>query len=53
MTTRPTPKQTPAFYVQSIVSFVVATSAVLLAIAYLPVDPWTRSFFLLSAFSTS
>ncbi len=32
---------------QSIVSFVVATSAVLLAIAYLPVDPWTRSFFAL------
>jgi len=46
MTTQTRPKQTPAFYVQSIISFAVSTVAVLLAIAYLPVDK-TRSFFAL------
>jgi hypothetical protein len=38
------PKQTPAFYAQSVVSFAVALSALVLGIAYLPVDPWMRSF---------
>jgi hypothetical protein len=38
------PKQTPAFYMQAIVSFVVSVLAVLGGIAYLPVDSWTRGF---------
>jgi len=38
------PKQTPAFYVQAVISFAVSTGAVLLGIAYLPADDWTRAF---------
>lgn len=38
------PKQTPAFFLQSILSFVVSMIAVLGGIVYLPVDAWTRAF---------
>ena len=37
------PKQTPAFFLQAILSFVVAATAVIGGIAYLPVDGWTRA----------
>ena len=37
-------KQTPAFFLQAILSFVVSVLAVLGGIAYLPVDGWTRAF---------
>ena len=38
------PKQTPAFYLQAAISFAVSLGAVVLGIAYLPVDGWVRSF---------
>jgi hypothetical protein len=38
------PKQTPAFYLQAVLSFVVSISAVLGGIVYLPVDGWIRAF---------
>jgi hypothetical protein len=38
------PKQTPAFFLQAMLSFVVSVVAVLGGIAYLPVDAWTRAF---------
>ena len=38
------PKQTTAFMVQSALSFGIALFAVLIGVASLPVDPWTRSF---------
>ncbi|MEV6525071.1 YiaA/YiaB family inner membrane protein [Longispora sp. NPDC051575] len=37
-------KNTAAFYVQSIISFGVALSAMGLAVVFLPVGPWIRSF---------
>ena len=40
----PTPKTTTAFFVQSAVAFGAALLAVVLGIAYLPVDSWMRSF---------
>ena len=43
-----TPKQTKnttAFFAQAGISFAVALAAMLFAIAYLPVDAWTRAFF--------
>lgn len=38
------PKQTAAFMVQSALSFGIALLAVLVGVANLPVDAWTRSF---------
>ena len=38
------PKQTAAFVVQSALSFGIALLAVLVGVANLPVDAWTRSF---------
>lgn len=38
------PKQTPAFFLQAVLSFVVSMIAVLGGIVYLPVDSWTRAF---------
>jgi|SRR3954452_5689825 hypothetical protein len=35
---------TSAFFVQSVISFGAAVTAVGLAIVYLPVDPWIRAF---------
>ena len=42
------PKNTSAFYMQAIVSFGVALFAVLVAVYYLPADPWIKAFFALS-----
>jgi hypothetical protein len=44
MDTTPQPKSTTAFYVQAMISFGVALSAVAIGIAYLPVGPWIRAF---------
>jgi hypothetical protein len=38
------PRNTNAFYVQSMISFGVSVSAVALGIAYLPVSGWVRGF---------
>ena len=38
------PKQTPAFFLQAAISFAVSLSAVVIGVAYLPVDGWVRSF---------
>ncbi len=38
------PQQTSAFYVQSVVSFGVAVTAVAIAIVYLPTTSWVRAF---------
>jgi hypothetical protein len=38
------PRQTPAFYAQSVVSFAVSLGALVLGIAYLPVDGWMRAY---------
>jgi hypothetical protein len=35
---------TAAFFVQAVVSFAVSTGAVVLGVAFLPVDPWIRAF---------
>ena len=37
-------KSTTAFFVQAIISFVVSSLAVALAIVYLPVNVWVRAF---------
>lgn len=39
-----TPKQTSAFYVQSVLSFGVSLGAVLVGVAWLPVEVWVRAF---------
>ncbi len=41
--TAPT-KNTNAFFLQSAISFAVALAAMVVAVLYLPVDPWTRAF---------
>jgi hypothetical protein len=41
------PKQTPAFFLQAVLSFVVSMTAVLGGIAYLPVDGWIRAFLII------
>jgi hypothetical protein len=38
------PKNSAAFYTQAIVSFGVALFAVLVAVYYLPADPWIKAF---------
>ncbi|WP_085871644.1 MULTISPECIES: YiaA/YiaB family inner membrane protein [unclassified Nocardioides] len=40
----PTPKNTAAFYAQSAIAFGLALFAMLIAVFYLPVDPWPRAF---------
>lgn len=42
------PKNTGAFYMQAVVSFGVALFAVMVAVYYLPADPWIKAFFALS-----
>ena len=42
------PKNSSAFYMQATVSFGVALFAVLVAVYYLPADPWIKAFFALS-----
>jgi hypothetical protein len=37
-------KTTHAFYVQAVASFAVALGTLLVAVLYLPVDPWIRAF---------
>jgi hypothetical protein len=41
-------KNTSAFYMQAVVSFGVAMFAVMVAVYYLPADPWIKAFFSLS-----
>ncbi|GAA3149276.1 YiaA/YiaB family inner membrane protein [Planomonospora alba] len=38
------PKNTSAFYLQSIISFGVSVTAVAIGLVYLPVDAWVRGF---------
>ncbi|MFC4059790.1 YiaA/YiaB family inner membrane protein [Planomonospora corallina] len=38
------PRNTGAFYVQSVISFGVSLTAVAIGVAYLPVDGWIRGF---------
>ncbi|MET9310390.1 YiaA/YiaB family inner membrane protein [Kribbella sp. NPDC003505] len=38
------PRQTAAFYVQAVASFAVSVSAMVIALAYLPAQPWVRAF---------
>jgi hypothetical protein len=38
------PRTTPAYYAQTIASFVVSTGATCIGIAYLPVNAWERAF---------
>lgn len=44
MSTPTQPKTTNAFYLQAGISFGVALLTMILAIFYLPVDPWIRAF---------
>jgi hypothetical protein len=37
-------KNTAAYYVQAVASFIVSTGATVVGIAYLPVDAWERAF---------
>ena len=39
-----TPKQTAGFYAQAVISFGVSVVGVLIGIAYLSADAWTRAF---------
>jgi hypothetical protein len=40
-----TPKNTTAFYAQSAIAFGLALFTMLVAIYYLPADPWPKAFF--------
>jgi len=44
MSTSTNSKTTSAFFLQAGLSFAVAVGALILGIAYLPVDPWMRAF---------
>ncbi|HET7533815.1 MAG TPA: YiaA/YiaB family inner membrane protein [Nocardioidaceae bacterium] len=44
MSTSTNSKTTSAFYLQAGLSFAVAVGALIIGIAYLPVDPWMRAF---------
>ena len=48
MATNQNIKNSAAFYLQAVVSFGVAMFAVLVAVYYLPADPWIKAFFALS-----
>lgn len=39
-----TPKNTSAFYLQSVISFSVSLGAVVVGVAWLPVGAWIRAF---------
>ena len=43
-TAGPVPKNTTAFYAQSAIAFGLALFTMLVAIFYLPVEPWPRAF---------
>lgn len=49
MSTPSISKTTAAFYVQAGLSFAVAVGALIVGIAYLPVDPWMRAFLALGS----
>jgi hypothetical protein len=44
MTKRIQPQQTAAFYAQAVASFGISVSAMVIALAYLPAEPWVRAF---------
>ncbi|MGZ0146980.1 YiaA/YiaB family inner membrane protein [Kribbella sp. WER1] len=44
MTKRIQPQQTAAFYAQAVTSFGISLSAMVLALIYLPAQPWVRAF---------
>ena len=44
MSTSTNSKTTSAFFLQAGLSFAVAVGALIIGIAYLPVDPWMRAF---------
>ncbi|TDW23612.1 YiaA/YiaB family inner membrane protein [Kribbella kalugense] len=44
MTKRIQPQQTAAFYAQALASFGISVSAMVIALAYLPAQPWVRAF---------
>ncbi|HEY3556917.1 MAG TPA: YiaA/YiaB family inner membrane protein [Kribbella sp.] len=44
MSKRIQPQQTAAFYAQAVVSFAISITAMVLALAYLPAQPWVRAF---------
>ena len=44
MTNSTPSRTTTAFYAQAGISFAVAISGLLIALLYLPVDPWARAF---------
>lgn len=44
MTKKIQPQQTAAFYVQAVASFGISITAMTLAVAYLPAQPWVRAF---------
>lgn len=43
-TQTPTPKNTAAFYAQSAIAFGLALFTMLVAVYYLPADPWPKAF---------
>jgi hypothetical protein len=43
---------TPAFFAQAVVSFALSIIALVIGIAFLPVDPWIRAFLSLGALFT-
>ncbi|GAA0994379.1 YiaA/YiaB family inner membrane protein [Acrocarpospora macrocephala] len=43
-------KTTAAFYLQSVISFGLALTALVVGVAYLPVDAWIRGFFAVGVF---
>ncbi|GII95736.1 hypothetical protein Ssi02_59670 [Sinosporangium siamense] len=43
---------TTAYFVQCVISFVVAIGSVALGVIYLPIDPWVRAFFAVSVLYT-
>lgn len=42
--TSPPTKNTPAFFVQAAISFGVSLTGLVLAVLYMPGDPWMRAF---------
>ena len=46
--TTPTPKNTTAFYAQAAIAFGLALFAMLVAVYYLPADPWPKAFLALA-----
>ena len=44
MSKQPTPSNTNAFFIQSGIALAVALMTMVVAVFYLPVDPWIRAF---------